>query len=128
MRIVITGATGFIGSHLACKFLEEGGEVFALVRPGSSHLEALPVHDNLHIIWCDLEHTADCISQIGSADAFFHFAWGGVNRQEIDSPEVQAKKCSRFPGLRAHGGGAVLPHIHGCGFQGRIWTDRWDHV
>ena len=29
MRIVITGATGFIGSHLACKFLEEGGEVFA---------------------------------------------------------------------------------------------------
>ena len=59
MRIVITGATGFIGSHLACKFLEEGGEVFALVRPGSSHLEALPVHDNLHIIWCDLEHTTD---------------------------------------------------------------------
>ena len=38
MRIVITGATGFIGSHLACKFLEEGGEVFALVRPGSSHI------------------------------------------------------------------------------------------
>ena len=94
MRIVITGATGFIGSHLACKFLEEGGEVFALVRPGSSHLEALPVHDNLHIIWCDLEHTADCISQIGSADAFFHFAWGGVNRQEIDSPEVQAKNVA----------------------------------
>ena len=31
MRIVITGATGFIGSNLAKLFLEKGAEVFALV-------------------------------------------------------------------------------------------------
>ena len=29
------------------------------------------------------------VPQIGHADAFLHFAWRGVNRQEIDSFEVQ---------------------------------------
>ncbi len=41
-----------------------------------------------------MDRAGDCVSQIGSADAFFHFAWGGVNRQEIDSPEVQAKNVA----------------------------------
>ena len=94
MRIVITGATGFIGSYLAALFLREGAEVFALSRPDSPNLKALPVHENLHIVPWSMYRAGDCVSQIGSADAFFHFAWGGVNRQEIDSPEVQAKNVA----------------------------------
>ena len=34
-RIVMTGATGFIGSHVAKRFLEAGAEVYCLVRPES---------------------------------------------------------------------------------------------
>ena len=34
-RIVMTGATGFIGSHVAKRFLDEGAEVYCLVRPES---------------------------------------------------------------------------------------------
>ena len=94
MRIVITGATGFIGSYLAALFLREGAEVFALSRPDSPNLKALPVHENLHIVPWSMDRAGDCVSQIGSADAFFHFAWGGVNRQEIDSPQVQAKNVA----------------------------------
>ena len=78
MRIVITGATGFIGSNLAKLFLEKGAEVFALVRPESSHLEALPKDEKLHMVSCGLSNVMDCIGQIGQADAFFHLAWGGV--------------------------------------------------
>ena len=94
MRIVITGATGFIGSNLAKLFLEKGAEVFALVRPESSHLEVLPKHEKLHMVSCGLSNVMDCTGQIGQADAFFHLAWGGVNRQEIDSPQVQAKNVA----------------------------------
>lgn len=94
MRIVITGATGFIGSNLAKLLLEKGAEVFVLVRPESSHLEALPKDEKLHMVSCGLSNVMDCIGQIGQADAFFHLAWGGVNRQEIDSPEVQAKNVA----------------------------------
>lgn len=88
-RIVITGATGFLGSHLAALFLEQGAEVFALVRPDSANLGVLPDHKNLHIVFKSLSDVLDCVPQIGKADGFFHFAWGGVNRSEIDSPAVQ---------------------------------------
>ena len=93
-RIVITGATGFIGSNLARYFLERGAIVYALVRPGSKNRAALLVHENLKVVDCGLEHVEDCIPAIGHADAFFHLAWGGVNREEIDSPEVQARNVS----------------------------------
>lgn len=94
MRIVITGATGFIGSSLARVFLEQGAHVYALVRPGSLHLDALPVHEGLHTVACDLAHVLECVPQVEQADGFFHMAWGGVNREEIDSPEVQARNVA----------------------------------
>ena len=59
MRIVITGATGFIGSYLATLFLREGAEVFALSRPDSPNLKALPVHENLHIVPWSMDRAGD---------------------------------------------------------------------
>lgn len=89
-NIVITGATGFLGSHLAQWFLERGDRVYALVRPGSGKIRDLPEHENLVLVYGAMETAEDCVQVIGRADAWFHFAWGGVNREEIDSPEVQA--------------------------------------
>ena len=93
-RIVMTGATGFIGSHVAKRFLDEGAEVYCLVRPESQKTECLPVHEHLHRIPAQMDEAVECVPQIGHADAFLHFAWRGVNRQEIDSPEVQAKNVA----------------------------------
>lgn len=94
MRIVITGATGFIGRNLAKGFLEAGAEVFALVRRESKQIALLPEHENLHLVYGDIAHVKECVPAIGEADAFFHLAWGGVNREEIDSPEVQAENVA----------------------------------
>lgn len=93
-RIVITGATGFLGRNLAALFLERGARVYALVRPDSPSRQRLPADKNLEIVDCGLENVLDCVKVIGTADAFFHFAWGGVNRQEIDSPQVQEKNVA----------------------------------
>lgn len=90
-KVVITGATGFIGRNLASLYLEKGALVYALVRPDSSNLERLPRHENLIPVFGDLEHVSDWAEEIGQADAFFHLAWGGVNRQEIDSQKVQKR-------------------------------------
>lgn len=88
-RIVITGATGFIGRNVAGRLLEEGAEVYALVRPESPQRNLLPVHGDFHVLPGTLDTAADSLSVLDRADGFLHFAWGGVNREEIDSPSVQ---------------------------------------
>lgn len=93
-RVVMTGATGFIGSNLARVFLEHGAKVYALCRPGSKNLAVLPVHENMEVVECDLDHVQDCVPVIGHGDVFLHLAWGGVNREEIDSPAVQARNVA----------------------------------
>lgn len=90
-RIVITGATGFIGRNLAAFYLDKGAVVYALVRPDSPNRKYLPKHENLVTVPCGLDNILYCVEQIGQADVFFHLAWGGVNREEIDSPEVQKR-------------------------------------
>ncbi len=87
---MITGATGFIGRNVAADLLEQGAHVFALVRPQSRQKGLLPVHEHMHLIDGSLSDVECCVKSIGQADAFLHFAWGGVNREEIDSPQVQA--------------------------------------
>lgn len=89
-KIVITGATGFIGSHVTRMLLAQGAEVFALVRPESGHLDILPRHPKLTVVPCNLEQADTIALPVRRADAFLHFAWGGVNREDIDSPVVQA--------------------------------------
>ena len=104
-RIVMTGATGFIGSHVAKRFLEAGAEVYCLVRLESQKTDCLPVHEHLHRIPAQMDQAVECVPQIGHADAFLHFAWRGVNRQEIDSPAVQklnidgSLRCMEAAGL-----------------------------
>lgn len=97
-RIVMTGATGFIGRNVAAQLLEQGAHVFALVRPESRQKHLLPKHEHLYQVACSLADVERCVYEIGKADAFLHFAWGGVNREEIDSPIVQAANVAGSAG------------------------------
>ena len=53
MRIFVTGATGFAGSHLVDHLLAAGHQIFALVHSASS-LRELPEHDRMTAITGDL--------------------------------------------------------------------------
>ena len=59
-RIVMTGATGFIGSHVAKRFLEAGAEVYCLVRLESQKTDCLPVHEHLHRIPAQMDQAVEC--------------------------------------------------------------------
>jgi nucleoside-diphosphate-sugar epimerase len=49
MRALLTGVTGFVGSHLARALLADGDEVHAVVRPGA-HLDRIPdLRDRLQL-------------------------------------------------------------------------------
>lgn len=98
-RVVVTGATGFIGRNVTRMLLHEHARVYAIVRPESKqkHFLAESVRDerdeNLCILSAGLKemHKALLAAGVSHADIFLHFAWRGVNREEIDSTEVQGR-------------------------------------
>jgi UDP-glucose 4-epimerase len=77
-KVIITGANGFIGSHLIDCMLEHGVEVYAMVMPGTP-TDTIQ-KENVHIIPLDLKDISTLPSLISShdIDSFYHLAWAGV--------------------------------------------------
>lgn len=78
-KLLITGATGLIGSHVAEKFKQEGIAVTCLVRE-SSHLSWLKQH-HFNIAYADLTDKASLINALQGFDFVIHTAakasdWG----------------------------------------------------
>ncbi|CAM8375589.1 WcaG Nucleoside-diphosphate-sugar epimerases [Candidatus Methylopumilus universalis] len=76
MKILITGGSGFIGSHLLKFFLDEGHEVISfdnLSRGKSSYLEN--VKEKCHIINGDIRNKKELSMAFSSVDAVFHLAY-----------------------------------------------------
>lgn len=84
-RAIVTGATGFIGRALTEKLLEQGVEVWAVVRDGSK-LDDMK-RENLHIVEADFAEYPHLVEQIDDSgfDVFFHFAWAGYGKATNDS-------------------------------------------
>lgn len=112
MRIIITGATGFIGRALCDELNKRGCQVTALVRNESKNLDKLPGY--IKTIKADLTDV-DHIS--GEFDVFYHLAWNrpaGDDRDDYDLQSVNitltgnalrlAKRtgCKRFIGAGSH--------------------------
>ncbi|MHB8571562.1 MAG: GDP-mannose 4,6-dehydratase [Candidatus Dormibacteria bacterium] len=76
MRILITGITGFAGSHLAELGLERGAEVFGLVRVRSRMEHIDPIRDRLTLIEGDLSDQASLVGALRESrpDWIFHLA------------------------------------------------------
>lgn len=72
---LITGPTGAIGTALCRRLLDEGMTVYAVIRPRSPRVTALPRHDQLRVVECDASDYQRLPELVEQADAFFHFAW-----------------------------------------------------
>lgn len=82
MHSIVTGATGFIGTALVEQLLLAGGEVTAIIRPGSDKKHKLTdiitrnsqAKERLEIMEVALD---DLASIHARADVFYHLAWNG---------------------------------------------------
>lgn len=75
-RAVVTGPTGAIGTALCLELANNDITVYAVCRPGSHRAAALPCHERIIRIDCDVTELSKLPSLIpDGADAFFHFAW-----------------------------------------------------
>jgi nucleoside-diphosphate-sugar epimerase len=86
MRALVTGASGFVGSHLVEALLRGGETVAVLCREGSDLWrleEALP---RVTVIRGDLTEIARAEEEIRefAPDTVFHLAWYGVTGRERD--------------------------------------------
>ncbi|HET6566574.1 MAG TPA: NAD-dependent epimerase/dehydratase family protein [Rhodothermales bacterium] len=84
--VLITGGTGFIGSHLAARLVQVGAHVHVLVRPGSDPARLSPLGDRIRLHRGDL---TDALSLRASLEAsraslIFHLA-GNTRGRRLDA-------------------------------------------
>ena len=118
MRIVVTGATSFIGRAVVEELLEKRHQVFAAVRPdsaGRGELETMQRETGrqLTVLPVDLSAcgTLDRHPALeGRADLWLHLGWEGSGSANRTNPEIQARNIGYA--LEALGAAARLGCTH----------------
>lgn len=83
-RIVISGATGAIGTALISLALEQKMQVLAICHRNSERIARLPENENLRILELNAEEYSEYaenkekMAALGKHDCFFHLAWLGT--------------------------------------------------
>jgi len=88
LKVLVTGAGGFVGSHVARHLLASGSEVAALLRPGA-HPRLAEIKDRLTVFEGDLarpESWAEAVTK-WQPEACIHAAWYAEPGRYLDSTE-----------------------------------------
>lgn len=93
---IVTGATGFLGRNLTKLLIQRRYEVYAVVRPSSRNESYLPQSEHIHVVRSELATLENNLRMFPEkCDVFFHFAWGGVNREEIDNEQIHNRNIAQ---------------------------------
>jgi len=87
VRILITGASGFVGSHLARLLVREGCDVRALVLPSTSLVRLEDVLDRVTLVRGDLCKPEAIGADALAVDACIHLAWFAQPGRYWTAPE-----------------------------------------
>lgn len=89
MKVLVTGATGFIGSHIARQLVKEGCEVYAVVRDRSNLWRLNDILPQLQVVNCDLsdfDRRDRYLAEI-QPELCIHAAWYVVPGKYLTSPD-----------------------------------------
>lgn len=92
MRAFVTGATGFLGSHLTDLLVRQGASVAVLMRPGADTWRVHGCLPHVKILEGDLASQVSWEADLArfAPDTVFHLAWHGVgNRHRNDETQLE---------------------------------------
>ena len=132
---LVTGASGFIGSHLVARLLSEGSRVAVLARSSS----ALPANwrDRVRVISCDDFGESNLRRLLDTpVETVFHLAAYGVKPNQRDVDEIvrinmeMPTALARLSGdwTRAHGDdrapfrSIAIQRLRICSWRIRLWN------
>ncbi|HEX4841431.1 MAG TPA: NAD-dependent epimerase/dehydratase family protein [bacterium] len=80
-RVLVTGASGLVGSHVVEQLLERGADVRAMI-----HTRPLPFSESVEVVAGDLTSWDDCRRVTGGVDLVIHAAGvsGGLRKVQLD--------------------------------------------
>ena len=132
MRIIVTGANGFVGSHLLALLEERRIDSVAVVRSEESDISRIKDFKHTHIVYCPMEKIGKLASLIPDRDidACVHLAWSGANgkargdyglqlanvKWSLDlCRALQEMKVRRFVGIGSLAENDIAAYIDGDG-------------
>ncbi|MCK4514776.1 MAG: SDR family NAD(P)-dependent oxidoreductase, partial [Spirochaetaceae bacterium] len=130
-KILITGATGFIGSHLAKDLVEKGARIKCLVRRSRPEAAVRFLGElGAELVTGDLTDGETLGQAVEDVDAVFHLGGGG----RMDTPEDICHKinvegtCNLLETCLQHGDVERFVHISTCGVMGNIQNPPADET
>jgi UDP-glucose 4-epimerase len=111
MRLLVTGSTGFLGSHVVRRLLRDDHAVAVVVRAGGNRWRVADVLAKLAVIEGDLANLAAVRSAVRdfAPESVIHLAWSGVGNLHRNAPAqvtnvaqgVELLELSREAGAKA---------------------------
>lgn len=115
--ILLTGITGFLGSHIAEKLVRDGHIVIALIRNSSNLWRYNEIENNsIILINSDSEGYQKEVESYNPS-VLIHSAWGGVAASDRDNWEAQVANISYTADLLKLAKNIGINHFIGLGSQ-----------
>jgi len=130
MRILVTGATGYIGGRLVPKLLEAGHDVRVLVRNPVKMLD-VPWADRVEIVQGDLGDPASLVPAVKDIEVLYYLVHGMGGSGDFEQAEKESAMNVARAARAAHLGrivylgglhpdGELSPHLRSRAEVGRI--------
>ena len=100
MRILLTGANGYIGSRLLLQLAESGHEIYALVRSRFRIKIPQKFQSNIHVIEADLLNSASLLQIPSNIDAAYYLIHSMSYSQQFS--ELEASSAKNFIAQMEH--------------------------
>ena len=89
-NLLITGATGMIGSAIVEEALKQNYKITCLVRSDSNRISNIPKSDKVKVVDCNINQYNE-IELTEKYDVFFHLAWDKTSVSGRDDVDCQLK-------------------------------------